>query len=1509
MIHIMQNNHRKTNIPSGAAVLLCFALLSLPLNLKAQVINNNNAAIYLTTGVVMSSKDAFNSTAGFLQNNGTFNLSGNYTSTGTTGGNGTYSLMGNWTNTGGIFIPGSSTVIFNGSANQSITKTGGETFNNLSIINSGAASSNWVIIANNINISGILSMSLGNIDAGTYLLFLTNPAAASLSYTSTTGSRILGKFERAVAETGNYLFPLGTTNYYNPANLKPNNVLSSGTILSQFFTAPAPGNTGLPLSDPPVEIFSAFQEGYWNLTSNGFSTGNFNINLNGTGFIIDTVTSVSRVLKRTNGGNWIIDGTHSIADTARNVVYRNNLTTNISSLGTQFAIGRAHPLIIDHPHDTIVCEDTDPVFTVKATGAQAFKYVWYKEPGVAIPNNDTHYSGARTGSLTIHNVQLADAGQYYCIVTDRYKNSTKTDDATLTVNKIPEASATPDAQDHECSNIAFTDVLLGETYGVPGSSYVWTRDNPTGIISLVPMSGTVATIGGIIPGMFNNTTDAPVTVTFTVTPIGPAPTYCVGVPIYATITVNPTPRIVPVNVKPAICFGGTTEITLTTPTVMTNGSITFDYTVSITGAPGELIGNIAPANNQVPGQNLVFQYQNYSDTLQSVYYSILPRNIASGCFDGVIVVPEVKVHPQPLQSMYISTPLTCAGGSDASITVILAKGSKPDLVDYIGPGWAPPRTYYTNSNITTLAGLITGWHQITIEDNLGCYNTDSRFISGAELDSYFTVLDKTNGYGTTCPESEDGILGLKENVSSTGVAPFEYWIVNSLQDTVRHGTLAAINTPLDTTYNLAPGNYKLYINDSNGCVNINYPEVNIVPPDAFTVSFNKYEYAGGNNISCLGYNDGSVKIDTIYGGSGGYTYKWSTTNGTITGPDNLDHLDNLTAGTYYLTTTDVMGCIKVDSVVMTQPAGMVLAGSEISWSKDHNYNISCNGGNDGYIKLTIGGGSGIFNYAWTGPASFNATTKDITGLSAGTYTCVVTDVNGCILTPNPTFTLTEPALLTIASVPSLAPDGSNNINCYGGTGSINITVTGGSTGNYKYTWSTTDGSGIVQGAGTQSSLTAGAYHLIVKDSNNCYAVADITLKQSPRLAITLAPKHITCFPAGFSNGEVNLTVSGGVAPFTYNWSNGATTEDITGLTEGYYRVRVTDLNGCQVTDSARVNTPPPLLYTKTLSNHNGYGFNVSCYGLSDGTISIATTSGTAPFSYSWQGPDGYISTDSLITGLKAGPYTLTITDSLQCAASEIITVTQPAKLGMNVTLSQSTAGGFNINCAGDKTGTIDIIPVNQVGVVEYLWSDGATTRNRIWLGAGDYRLIITDSNLCFADSTMTLTEPDSMYLVFTKADPWCADKPDGSIHIDVTGGVVGTDYTYKWSDNSTSRDVTNIQAGIYKVTVTDLNGCSLRDSLKLVPQNETCLIIPNAISPNGDLINDVWNIGLKELYPKMEIKVFNRWGESVWRSEKGYPSPWDGTSNGKPLPVDSYHYIIDFGDGRKPQVGNITIVR
>jgi gliding motility-associated-like protein len=1488
----------------------------------SQVISNNGAAISVTSGIIVSSKDA-NNNSGSLINGGTITLSGNYlnaattsnagliningnfTSNALTNGNGTFRIGGNWTNTGGT-LSGNGTVIFNGSTNQSIIRSGGETFYNLAIDNSGAISLNRINILNNVTVQGTLSMSRGNIDAGIFKLLLSNQAAASLNYTSTSGSRIFGKFERGINQAGTYLFPLGTSGYYNPANLITNSLPVPGTVLSEFITSPPPGDAGLPIPDPPVEIARAYKDGYWSFTANSFSTGNFSVNLNASGFI-DSIRDISRVIKRTSStGNWTTDGTHSNADTVSSVVFRNNLTGGISPAGTQFAVGRSRPLITLHPVSLLyACEATNPSFSINATGAGLLTYRWYKEPGTAPIANGAHYSGARTPTLTILGAVLSDAGYYYCIVTDRYGNSTRSNSGELVVNRIPVATLTPSAQDHECSNIPFDNIVLGESYGVPLTTYTWSRTNPSGITSGMPTSGTSLIIGDILSGSFINTTDAPVTITFTIVPTGQSPTYCMGLPVTATVTVNPTPRVIPDNIKPVICYDGTTSITLTTPTTMTNGVIQFDYTVNIP-APGVVLGNTSPANNLSIGSKIIFPYKNNSDTIRSVFYLITPKNVSSGCFSGPVVPAEVKVHPHPLQSnIIIVKPLTCEGGSDASLRINTSKGAGPYMMIWDGPLGFPHTEGY---GITNLTGVPGGQYDVTVIDNNGCTSATNIPISGAYIDSRMDVIGKPpSGYGTSCPGSADGEIRVRQNASSTGLPPFNYWIVNESQDTVVHDVLNSIGVYNPAHKNLAPGTYRLFLKDANGCYDLNYPEVEIIDPDTIKVEFNKSLFAGGFNVKCTGYNDGSVSVKTITGGNGNYTYKWYTNNGTITGPDNLDRLDNITAGTYYLITNDFKNCSKLDSVTITEPQGMQLTGYELSLKADGSYNISCAGGDDGYIKINITGGSGTYLYSWIGPSGFSATTKDISGLKAGNYRCIVTDLNGCTLT-SPQYTLIEPSPLVVNVTTSTSISGSHNINCYGGTASINLYVTGGIPGTYNLVWSTSDGSGLVNGQEDQNSLSAGSYKVIVTDKNGCQVTKDITITQPQPLKTKLIPTHITCKSGTLDNGSIDLILTGGVAPFRYLWSNAATTEDLTGLSQGKYIVNITDANGCQTNDSTVIKLPPPLSFTKELSDN--YGYNVSCNGMSNGYIRINPVGGTAPFTYSWTGPGLYTSNSKDIMGLGAGAYNLMISDSNLCTASETINITEPGKLDMIISLSNSIAGGYNINCAGESTGFIGIEPLNHVGEVNFFWSDGSIERTRTKLPAGEYGVIITDMNNCHADTVVTLTQPDSIKIRFDLSQPFCPDMSDGEIRLNVNGGVIGTDYLYKWSNiNASGRNISNLLRGTYKVFVTDLNGCTIKDSVKLEPLNETCLVIPNAFSPDNNLVNDFWNIGMIGLYPKAEVRIFNRWGETVWRSEAGYPDPWDGTSNGVPLPIDSYHYIIDLHNGSKPIIGNVTIVR
>ena len=1068
-------------------------------------------------------------------------------------------------------------------------------------------------------------------------------------------------------------------------------------------------------------------------------------------------------------------------------------------------------------------------------------------------------------------------------------------DITVTINPTPRIFPVP--QDIIICDSTTTSITVESpsTFTSGTVTINYTASAPAGLSGYTE-NATGLSSGFIIADNLINTTDAPLTVTYRLVPVsgvvcnnGPA--------IEVKVTVNPTPRAVPVNVSPAICYGDLTAIRLESPTIMTSGEIRFDYDIAV---PSGVAGNPDSGIGMRPGDVLSFRYSNTDDTVKSVFFTITPKVDGLNCPAGNASVQEVRLHPRPVRGINILEPFTCeASVGLATLEAVISRGAGPYSVSWGGP------VGYTKKDSLVITNLYAGYYWLEVADNLGCKGDSSINIANLSASPRIIPIPVLPNIHVSCPGGNDGTarIFVREGITK----PYSYWFMDEDGDVLYTGVFSDIYDVNDpTTYNvcenLTAGTYTLLIRDLNGCETTRQAELN--DPEPIIVSMDLSDYRG-SNISCRGYSDGFIEASAS-GGTAPYSYLWYPESGTLTVSTNTSRLDSIPAGKYYLLVTDFMGCTMTDSITLTDPPGMDLASSEVSHSNDNIYNISCNGASDGYIKIEVTGGSGNYTYSWTGPDGYSAVTKDISGRKAGTYTCTVTDINGCILTPKPEFLLEEPAPLVVSSMSSESADGDFNITCAGGTGTVDVTVTGGSEDNYIYLWTTADGSGIVPGEQDQNSLTAGLYHLRVTDLNGCITETDITLTEPPALVAELVPTHINCQVSGFNNGSIDLEVSGGIAPYSYLWSNGAVTQDISGLTQGTYQVEVTDASGCQTSGSILIEDPPPLTYEPVISEYNGY--NISCYGRSDGSIQINPTTGTPPYVFSWEGPDGFTATTKDISGLRAGSYILSIIDSKMCTVSETIELTEPGSLGMIVTTSESITGGKNIDCAGGKTGSISVESVNNAGSVDYLWSDGEMGSTRTGLMAGYYKVITIDSNGCTADSTILLTEPDSIAISFAVTQPQCTDMPDGQININVTGGA-NSGYTYLWSDNSTTQNIATAVSGVYSVTVTDANGCSVTRSVTINPVNDLCLSLPNAISPNGDNINDLWNIGLRELYPEMEVTIFNRWGDSVWKSGRGYPVPWDGRSNGNMLPMDSYHYIIDLKKGRKPIIGTITIVK
>jgi len=327
------------------------------------------------------------------------------------------------------------------------------------------------------------------------------------------------------------------------------------------------------------------------------------------------------------------------------------------------------------------------------------------------------------------------------------------------------------------------------------------------------------------------------------------------------------------------------------------------------------------------------------------------------------------------------------------------------------------------------------------------------------------------------------------------------------------------------------------------------------------------------------------------------------------------NITNLGPGIYTVTVTDANGCNVVKTVELTEPGVLTESGTVVT-------NVSCNGNDDGSIQLNMTGGTNPYLYIW----STGSVLDNINGLSPGTYSVTVTDINGCTYTN--TFTITQPNTLTSTISGSISP------NCNGSNdGTIDLTVSGG-TLPYTYSWS--------NGATTedQSGLGGGTFSVTVTDANGCSTTANTTLINPPLLvAASVNATDITCF--GNGDGAVDLTVSGGTLSYTYSWSNGATTQDLSNLNQGTYSVTITDANGCSATGSATVNEPALLTAVVT-----SFTDSLACNAVGQGAIDITVSGGTTPYTYSWS--NGTTTEDQ--SGLSGGTYDVTVTDANGCTA-------------------------------------------------------------------------------------------------------------------------------------------------------------------------------------------------------------------------------------------------------------------
>ncbi|MDF1559732.1 MAG: gliding motility-associated C-terminal domain-containing protein, partial [Bacteroidales bacterium] len=1211
-------------------------------------------------------------------------------------------------------------------------------------------------------------------------------------------------------------------------------------------------------------------------------------------------------------------------DTAGYILRKWTLTDNCGNATTQYQIIWVQPvpqISVEVP-DTLFCNGATVDFTIDSLVISR---------GEVMYDFEVNYPGGVSGNLSDGSRQIADISDVLVNSTDSHQTVTYTFrpyiqgkpgdptchdgvEVTILIHVEPTARVALTLGDDELCNGESVNIQLS-TVTVP---YHGIEFNVDAINNYPEISGytdrTGLSVTDLITEALTNSGDTVRLVTYVVSPVTldvSGNQKCYGINDTVRVWVNPTPRATPLNNNPHICYGETTDIVLLSPTVMSSGVNEFNYTITATADNTIVDGNRDPMNSVAPGTSLQFSYTNESDTMQSVFFRITPKVTGPGCPYGPRVVSEVKVHAHPLQSLEIRDSITCHGGQNGTLEVIPAKGVDPLWVKWTGPDYWEDEGY----NMFIVDERRQGNYTATVTDNLGCSSVGTLSL----LEPYTEVAFYFNKY-ISCPGANDAQITLA--LTEGEAPPYNYYIMRDLTDTVYQGPLPPQNFPPDPVHidSVAPGEYLLIVEDANGC---KLPELRTLFDAPVTeVKFGKSDYSG-YNISCEAYNDGSIWVssirsyyldgaDTIFVKNvAPYSYHWTDSAGVeITGSPTDSILVGVPAGAYHLTVTTSKGCTFSFTDVLTEPDGIDLLAEDISLSPDGNYQISCYGRNDGYIDLQFDGGTGGYTYSWTGPEGFTATTASIASLYDGTYDLTVTDGNGCHRYYQ--YILDEPDSVGISVLKSLTGDGLYNISCNGEDGQIDITVTGGSgPGTYAYDWKNNNNPEWSSNL-EDLSVKAGSYRVYVTDANGCTTDRGVELTQPLPLDVSTMISNITCLTAPvYNDGVVDLTIDGGKGPYSYLWTGPSgytsTEEDISGLTPGDYNVRVTDDYGCIIDAEAHLSLPEPLTVDRILSDYNG--FNVSCLGRADGWLKIIPVTGTAPCQYSWNGPDGFTAMDTdSIYGLREGTYTITVTDNNMCNTVEETTLVSPGQLSLLVSKETSEGGNYNINCNGEATGRVDLAAINAAGTASYLWSGGVAGANRDDLRASEYEVIVTDGNGCSADTTLTLTEPDPIIISFSMVSPYCPESTDGTVFAGVTGGEGA--YSFLWNSGQTTQEITGLTAGLYIVDVSDYNGCTAADSVTLAPLSDMCVGIPNAFSPDGDGINEYWVISKIALYSEAEVVIVNRWGEMVWKSEKGYPDPWDGrASNGRELPMDSYHYAIDLHNSEKPIVGHVTIIR
>lgn len=707
--------------------------------------------------------------------------------------------------------------------------------------------------------------------------------------------------------------------------------------------------------------------------------------------------------------------------------------------------------------------------------------------------------------------------------------------------------------------------------------------------------------------------------------------------------------------------------------------------------------------------------------------------------------------------------------------------------------WKKDGNDFTPTNLNALLG---GSYEVTVIDSKNC-STSRTFIVDRPGALQVTLSGNTD---ITCSGGTGSL-----NATVIGGTPSYFYIWQKKGGTIENPTYNTVSgKSTKDPIGLTTGTYRVIINDNA------FPSNTVTSADIFLGENSKITTTNKNivDVKCKGESTGSISL-SITGGTGSYNVTWL--NGP-TGPTRT----GLKTGTYEYTITDanVSTCSITESAFVNEPSAKVSVSPIIVQTQPSTPTAF-----DGKIKILGTGGIAPYTYTWyKGTTLINPDPDndgEATGLDNGTYHAIVTDINGCPGT-SPDIVLSALAV----TIPDYV-----NIKCYGeSTGSITAKAFGGLGSGYTYQWYKIDIDGNASKITGQKFTEAGQEFTKIEQREKGIYRLVVNEGQTPSVSIDqkliepddpLEVKYTKADPICFNgtNGSITLDVSGGTvgSGYKYSWSNGSITKDQNALAAGTYSVTVKDANDCSTTISGIIIGQPEAIVIPQPAI-----INVAIFGESTGSITLNPVSGGTPtngnYSYKWtyDKDNLFLKTTKDISGLKAGKYTLVVTDSKSCTETKIYDVAENPEL--LVTLARTKF----IKCNGNNNGEITATVLGGVANYTYEWYKNSTKINGATLnfienqGVGEYKVIVKDAVGAIKESAkFDLTQPDKLIVSATsQTNVLCYGNATGAININITGGT--TPYTYQWTKNSsnysTAKDLANLTIGTYNVIVTDALG-------------------------------------------------------------------------------------------------------